>query len=969
MARGAPYVAPERKDAALIYGSGTQTAVGFTYTTVTLGSVALDYLDTTGTANRITIPSTLDGRKARIYAGAVATDNLSIRVLKNGSSYTGLAGGLADSAGASGVNAFSGVITLATGDYFELQLRSAGGSVVDADLSSCWLGLELLPATFKGALVYGGGNVTSDGTTRDLVFASEVYDTDGFYNVGTSTTRLTVPSGVSLVRLSGSIGWASTTSGQHVVSMAKNGASFPGVAAKDVSAGLTDTKAVTTVSTPQPVTAGDYFTLQHFSATSNTLGDTDNRWFQIEVLEPTLKYAVVQRTTNQTATAGTLTASWDSVLNDAGNWRDAAQPTKLIVPNGVKQVKVSAQLTRTSATTQWVGSITKNGATFPGAARYDNDTAGADTVNITTGPIDVVPGDYFEVIINSTSGSLTTADGTWFCIEECFGEPQLDGAVIETIDMTVPTTSVSADLTGFPVMVNLADMPARFWAAVNDSGGNIRARTADGVFNIPHDLTFFDVTRQIGRLFVKLNLSNSVDTEFTIVVLEESDSALSVSSSNGQYAVWSDYEYAVVMPALTNRTGAYFSSASSGWQPYTPWIRHDFRRLSGNPHQGVTSDGTNFFWVDTNAIYRGNMSYTLLNSDTDIGASLATAGLANVNHLGDPCMYDGALWLTATTSTSQRWLVRFNATTLAPENWYQIDPAYAAYGATLLHDGTDFVLFAYTVGTSFIRVSEVGVFVSQTTISAAISNIQGSTLLPSGNFLVVQNQGSVYELNPAGAIQSVVYIDPHSSIGEGMQYLTISGVPTLFLLKGDGDLVTLRKEDDHFDFRKIHYNNAYVDLPYSSTWSIGATVFWTSADYEQAFIALYNPSSVDSALEVAYDEGPDKIGSYNLAEGWLYSSPDDTPAIYSDRIYGLTSNGSTRKLYNSGDVASDAIAGAIPSSNTTMRFMFNAARPGIREREAYYQFLWMRTDVVSDAWMEADHLNKSAPTTFYTVGA
>lgn len=965
MSRGAPASGPIFVNTALIAGTGSQTSVGTSFTDLNLTVVANDHLSSTGTISAITIPAALNGKRARLYAGTAANGQHHMRVVKNGATFAGSAASSVITSGNNRTSAHSGAITLTTGDVFKLQAR-AQSSTITIDSALSWLAIEVLADNFAGATIYGGGNHTSSSTTSALPFATELFDTDSFYDLGTSATSFVVPTGVSLVRLTGSIGYTGTA-GQHVIGMQKNGASFVGTAAKDIEYSSTENKAMTIASAPVLVLPGDVFTLTTFSSTSNTVSDSDYRWFSIEKLEPSTKYALLQLTGNIAVGGAAVNIPWATTVADVGGWFNEGQPTRLTVPAGVRQVRVSCSATRSNTTTQWIVSLNKNGAnTWPGAPAHENDTAGAETISITTGVIDVSAGDYFEMVCFGT-GSAATGDSTWFAIEEVYGEPQVDGAVVETFNLTVPSTSVSAPLTGFPVMVNLSDLPSAFWASVQTNGGNIRARTADGVVNIPHDLTFFDKDDQKGRLFVKLNLSDSVDTEFTIVTLVGGAGALPENSNNGRNAVWADYKYVVATPSLINRTGAFFSSSTSGWQPHTEWIRYGFKRLTGNPHQGIASDGTNFFWVDTNEIYRGTMSYTVLNSDLNASASLAAAGLPNVNHLGDPCIYAGGLWLTATTSLSQRWLVQFNLTTLAPVSWYQINPTYYEYGATVLHDGTNFVLFGYNVSDKFIRVTDTGVFVSQTTFSTDIDSIQGSTLLPNGNFLVVGNPGDVYEVTPAGLVLGVIYKDPHNGIGEGMQYLTVDGIPTLFLVKGDGDLITVKKDNTHYDYRKIHFNNVYTDIPWSSTWSIGSSVFWTASDSQQSFITLYNPSVVTSQLNVAYHNGPDKIGSYDATNGWLYTSPDDRPDEYTDRIYGLVSTGTTRKLWNTGVVASDAIPTVAPSASTTMRLILNATRPGVEEREAYYNFIWVRDDVVSDAWMEADYANKSSPSTFYTI--
>lgn len=109
------------------------------------------------------------------------------------------------------------------------------------------------------------------------------------------------------------------------------------------------------------------------------------------------------------------------------------------------------------------------------------------------------------------------------------------------VTVTIPAGRVASDLTDFVTMVNLANFPSAWWAAVQSNGGDIRAKTTGGTV-IPHDLVYWDYANQKGWLAVKKTVTAATDTEFVVECIGGSSSILAANDANGQYAVWSGYE-------------------------------------------------------------------------------------------------------------------------------------------------------------------------------------------------------------------------------------------------------------------------------------------------------------------------------------------------------------------------------------------------------------------------------------------
>jgi hypothetical protein len=121
---------------------------------------------------------------------------------------------------------------------------------------------------FRGCLAYKTSSQSiSSGSSASITFTAEDYDTDTIHNNSTNTDRMTVPTGISYVRLSGLINLSGNASNLTDVSVAiwKNGnvLYFP-----YISATTEQSKKVAICSPAMAVTSGDYFTVVVYATTS-----------------------------------------------------------------------------------------------------------------------------------------------------------------------------------------------------------------------------------------------------------------------------------------------------------------------------------------------------------------------------------------------------------------------------------------------------------------------------------------------------------------------------------------------------------------------------------------------------------------------------------------------------------------------------------------------------------------------------
>ncbi len=136
--------------------------------------------------------------------------------------------------------------------------------------------------------------------------------------------------------------------------------------------------------------------------------------------------AVARLTANESIASSTTTAiPWDSTIEDVGGFWSAGNPTRLTVPAGVVRVRVTGNITWDSNTSaKRIVWIDKSGVPFVGRPVVEqmavNSTASNTRQNLTSGPIAVSAGDYFELKVFQNSGAsrtVLTGNDSWLTIE------------------------------------------------------------------------------------------------------------------------------------------------------------------------------------------------------------------------------------------------------------------------------------------------------------------------------------------------------------------------------------------------------------------------------------------------------------------------------------------------------------------------------------------------------------------------
>ena len=139
--------------------------------------------------------------------------------------------------------------------------------------------------SFMGAMAKLDSNISlNTKTTLYVPWQSTLYNTSGFWNP-TNPTRLTVPKGVSKVRIAANVLWAANDTGSRLLRVKQNGNYMPGL--PYVLKTTEGTAATQGSSGAIPVKEGDYFELEvrHEAGVAIDFRADPYTWFSIEVVE------------------------------------------------------------------------------------------------------------------------------------------------------------------------------------------------------------------------------------------------------------------------------------------------------------------------------------------------------------------------------------------------------------------------------------------------------------------------------------------------------------------------------------------------------------------------------------------------------------------------------------------------------------------------------------------------------------
>lgn len=143
---------------------------------------------------------------------------------------------------------------------------------------------------------------------------------------------------------------------------------------------------------------------------------------------------------------------------------------------------------------------------------------------------------FCTIITITYFGFTPKVEAVWYSASWTYRQP-----------IVIQSSQVDADLTDFPVYVNLNDLDADFHTNVKSDGGDIRITKSDGTTEVPRELVFYNSSTDTGELHFKADgtLSSSSNTTFYIYYGNSGASDYAIDATYGAENVWSSQYDAV----------------------------------------------------------------------------------------------------------------------------------------------------------------------------------------------------------------------------------------------------------------------------------------------------------------------------------------------------------------------------------------------------------------------------------------
>lgn len=569
--------------------------------------------------------------------------------------------------------------------------------------------------------------------------------------------------------------------------------------------------------------------------------------------------------------------------------------------------------------------------------------------------------------LNDRQFAALRAEGLTGSLPDMFGQ----FTTIPDFSVIIASGTVAADLTDFPVVIDLSLMPTSFWADLDYGGENLRAYAADGTTRLPMDIITCLNDSKAGSVAVKVDVAASADTE---IILRASAGGARVAPSDtyGRNAVWSDYKAVLAGGQdFQNRTGL---SLARAWE-----YPSGFETVSTSPtvigHEGVIGDGSTFVVIGSNALRKYNSDL-----DTVLDSNLDPAGDAGGTECGGGCYHDGKIYVT--TASPQKIAV-FDYATLDFIEAFDISATGTAAGGlevnpedgliyTIVYDSTSpypLQMLKYDPADGSYHGS-----VTLTTQSGGgLRTAQGMIWYRGAFYVPIDDFDRYYRVTPEGVVT------------EGGEFETALGTPEDGFSFGD-DLyhfratgveqgVVVRRRPNIFGLGGGVEIASGVDgritmpITTGTTWTMRAT--GRRLDTTTRVLAALHEggSGSTNVVNMAWISGSGLRAGFDSSNSALNFASIPAPDSSTDFMMHLAYDGTAARhgWYNGGAKVTDA---TITARGSTLDFaIFGSEREtvGTLGWRGRLGLCYVRAGVLSDAWIAAEYANWSNPSGFYTI--
>lgn len=538
------------------------------------------------------------------------------------------------------------------------------------------------------------------------------------------------------------------------------------------------------------------------------------------------------------------------------------------------------------------------------------------------------------------------------------------------ITLTIPSETVASDLTAFPVMVRLSDLPSGFWDHVKNDGGDIRVKTTAGA-QLPQDLIWIDCDNHDGLLVFKADVLAGSDNAWGIHFGNASLSGLSPTDPNGRNAVWDDYDSVYFFNDIEDRTGASTVVSLYGTSSSSFHITGVHDRKSC--HQGVAWDGTYFYIVDTDEIVKTDSAG---NEITRNATPLASANIPDTNHCGDPEVHEGYLYIPIEKYPNDPYnnqhIAVFAASDLSFVTSYDIS-TQAFEASSIAYNPSDGYLYisSHVTGNTIYKYTTSGSYIGSITLSVSRTEIQGITIYDEHIYVSSDTGDTIYKYQLDGTYVDAVFKSIVGGFLEGLSHHDTG----LYVLIDDSDGGIMKLENPT-GWVSLNYGD-YVrinDLSKRDTWTLGITanIGQGQSNNNQA-IASYTQSGSGSdayraTMGYKRSSTPYEISIWDSSNGWVNSSLE-YPVFYVPRRLHMVYNSTTdRKIYADGvQVGVDTGITARPAGNGDCVYIGRPDNDIAERMTGGVTFFYLKNGVLSEDWIAAEYDNISDPSSFYLV--
>jgi uncharacterized protein (TIGR02217 family) len=549
--------------------------------------------------------------------------------------------------------------------------------------------------------------------------------------------------------------------------------------------------------------------------------------------------------------------------------------------------------------------------------------------------------------------------------------------------ITISAGTVASNLTNFPVMVRLSNMPAGFWSEVSEDGGNIRVKTTDGDL-VPMDLARFDYTGQDGVLFFRApSVLSASDNTWYLHYGDETLELLPVDDANGRNAVWSDYESVFLFGETSDdRTGG--NPIQINTDP------NFFEKIETSPdlnvHQGVCFGDSHYFVVDDNRIKKYNASWSLVTENTD---PIGDSGISGVDHCGDPAYHDGKIYvpieLYPNSPFDNQHIGVFSASNLSFIQSFDIS-AQGHEVSSITRCDEDGLLYItdFEDGSTVHKYTTSGVYQGGVTLVAALGVTdftafqwqgitwwRGAFWLSSDNFdetFRMTRDGTVYQSGLFGQATSGNY-EGIGAAGDTLAQLVDGGTAENVSLWKPLDIAL--GAGGGVDF-PADANLEATGRSSLQTYTLGATIAMSSAGQNRMAVSYWRKAAgtTNTRQSLGYRSATPSLAIWDVNNSWLEPSPAINPTLNTSyRIHAVYEGTTRRRIYVDGALKNtQTTITAVPSTLDTIL----VGREDDSNNEAWrgkVGFVYLRSGALSADWIAAEYANLDDPATFYTVGS